>query len=1248
MLYKSSFRRLATSGWLVPATCALLMLSGITVLAGSIVKPGQSHHGNPTYDGTEPSLPYMPGQVVIKISPNYDPIELIDSGFGGELMGSLDHSYIYLFETEPGLDAQAAAAQYDSMTVVEWAHPNYLLNRLHPVQGSYPFSDEQYVGSYLEQYPAVMLDLANSHQLATGYGITVGVIDGGVDATYDVLAGAVLSGYDFVDEDEDAFDEPGGTASGHGTFVAGVVHLTAPDAQIRPYRVFDPSGTGDGFTLARAIERAVDDSCQIINLSLVLMLEHLAVKEAIDYAESQGVTVVAAAGNESSDADIYPAWYDNVMAVAAIDSVMALADFSSFGAHIDVCAPGVNVYSTYQDGYYAWWSGSSFAAPFVAGQVALLREVSPTANGTVLRYAITQTATNIDAVNPEFTGLIGGGLINPTASLEEITNLATATVAPDTLFFELYEGLIPFTPPSEITFLYSSNAPADYYAEIVDDGNVFSFLPDSLGVTNDSIFVQVDHSELTVGTYYNIVLFHVTEAPEPAVLTVCANILPYDSSVVAWATPDHLLFDAISNQEPAMSQWVYLQSTNAPSDFLGQVLAGGDQFTSIYDPWGTTDDSVQIVANPSWMAGPGIYIDTVVYYVDGVPDPVVIPIYLGIADTLPPDTCWVYPGFQALYAPEGVDSLQYGTVFISSSNAPATYSVSVVGVADFISLPNPTGQTNDSLMFEVFSDSTMPAGIYTDTLEISVEGCDNSPKYAVVYLQVGDVGPTGDTCWVYPMYQAFYAPGGVNYLQYGTVFVGSNNAPQHFSVSILDYPDFTVLPITEGMSGDTLVFEVVSRNFTSPGIYTDTLLITVDSVDNSPKLAILYLQVYEPNSDSLWLIPDSLQFTIPEGSTTLRYGYSMLWSKYSPKTYTAFIDTTQIWLSLVETTGLTQDTVGVIVDPSGLPAGNYSEIVWYIAEDISDDAFLHVHLTVTSGPVDDDSVMLTPDTLVFYADEGSEVVQTGYSWLSSLNGPAGYTAIKDTSSFFLSLIDTAGVTNDSVGVTVDPSGLPAGVYGGLAMYFVDGISQPGYLNVFLVIDTVITPPSDSAWVLPDPLNFQAPFGSTALLIDTAILFSSNMPAVWHGFVLGGLTSFMTLPDSAGLTNDSIIVWVDPSGLAPGWYGDTVVMDVSGVSQPVLLTVMLHIYETDSVSGVQNYPNPFNPSTEIRFSLPAASHVKLSVYNIMGQLVTTLTDQRLEAGDHAVEFDGSNVASGVYLYRLQTDASIVTRKMVLLK
>ncbi|MCK4301699.1 MAG: T9SS type A sorting domain-containing protein, partial [candidate division Zixibacteria bacterium] len=86
----------------------------------------------------------------------------------------------------------------------------------------------------------------------------------------------------------------------------------------------------------------------------------------------------------------------------------------------------------------------------------------------------------------------------------------------------------------------------------------------------------------------------------------------------------------------------------------------------------------------------------------------------------------------------------------------------------------------------------------------------------------------------------------------------------------------------------------------------------------------------------------------------------------------------------------------------------------------------------------------------------------------------------------------------------------------------------------------------------------------------------------------------------------------------------------------------------TASLAQNYPNPFNPTTIIRFNLPRGADVKLDVFNILGQKVTTLVDRKLSAGPHEMVFDGTGHATGVYFYRLKTDDLRLTMKMVLLK
>jgi hypothetical protein len=158
--------------------------------------------------------------------------------------------------------------------------------------------------------------------------------------------------------------------------------------------------------------------------------------------------------------------------------------------------------------------------------------------------------------------------------------------------------------------------------------------------------------------------------------------------------------------------------------------------------------------------------------------------------------------------------------------------------------------------------------------------------------------------------------------------------------------------------------------------------------------------------------------------------------------------------------------------------------------------------------------------------------------------------------------------------------------------------------------------------------------------------SANAPARYYAIVQGG-SSWLYLPDSVGYTNDSITIQVDPGGLPAGLYYDTVAIEIGGMSGWLSVAVQLTVGGAQAVS-TQNSPNPFNPTTEIRFTLPSSMNVRLDVYNIVGQRVSTLVDGHFDAGDHYVTWDASGRASGIYFYRLTTSDFTVTRKMLLLK
>lgn len=232
--------------------------------------------------------------------------------------------------------------------------------------------------------------------VSRGAGTIVAILDTGVDQAHPTLAGRLVAGFDFVDMD----DDPGevGTygqdpAYGHGTHVAGIVVLTAPEASLMPVRVLDRHGVGNIWVLAEAPIYPVDpdnnpatpDGANVINISLGTLRPTNLLAEIVaevtcghgaqdaDEDDEDGrcsdaagynVVVVAAAGNRGTAIAEYPAaeQQPGLLAVAASTQGDELADFSSYGAWVSVAAPGANILSSVPGGGYGTWSGTSMAA----------------------------------------------------------------------------------------------------------------------------------------------------------------------------------------------------------------------------------------------------------------------------------------------------------------------------------------------------------------------------------------------------------------------------------------------------------------------------------------------------------------------------------------------------------------------------------------------------------------------------------------------------------------------------------------------------------------------------------------------------------------------------------------------------------------------------------------------------------------------------------------------------------------------
>jgi thermitase len=263
----------------------------------------------------------------------------------------------------------------------------------------------------------------------TGTGVTVAVVDSGIDATHEDLTGQVLPGRTFLNG-----QQSGGAADdvGHGTLVGGTIAAlannglggtgVAPGAKLLPVKALGLEGFASD--VAAGVMWAVDQGARIINISSGGPDEGRALDMAIQYAVDHDVLVVAAAGNEGSGAaPSFPAADPRVLAVGATDVDGGPAPFTSAGPYVDLAAPGVDIVGPVPGGY-ADADGTSFSAPIVSGVAALVRSAAPKASAAQVRAALLGGARDIEPSGPD--NATGAGIVDALSALR----LAGVPIAP--------------------------------------------------------------------------------------------------------------------------------------------------------------------------------------------------------------------------------------------------------------------------------------------------------------------------------------------------------------------------------------------------------------------------------------------------------------------------------------------------------------------------------------------------------------------------------------------------------------------------------------------------------------------------------------------------------------------------------------------------------------------------------------------------------------------------------------------------
>ena len=356
-----------------------------------------------------------------------------------------------------GDSAEAAAAQLRALSGLpnlRFAEPDYQVYAADAFQAAGPVD---MAGDPLEappndpllanQWAVERTNLLQGWQTSIGASsVTIAVIDSGMATQHEDLAGANrwvnpaeanglpnldddgngfvddIHGWDWVDRDNDA-DDP----MGHGTHVSGAIAAVADNGKggvgfgrnlsVMPLRILDALGSGYVSDLIDAMSYARASGARIVNLSLVLPFNSAALGDAVSGLRRAGILVVAAAGNTGSSV-LWPARYEDAVAVAATDRNDLRASFSSFGPEIDIAAPGVGILSTYRDNGYRSLNGTSMATPHVSALAGLIWSLRPDYGPDDVVSLLRASAADVNAASaPGPDPFLGAGRIDFNAAL---------------------------------------------------------------------------------------------------------------------------------------------------------------------------------------------------------------------------------------------------------------------------------------------------------------------------------------------------------------------------------------------------------------------------------------------------------------------------------------------------------------------------------------------------------------------------------------------------------------------------------------------------------------------------------------------------------------------------------------------------------------------------------------------------------------------------------------------------------------
>jgi thermitase len=360
----------------------------------------------------------VPGQIIIKLREtqnlSFDKIQSMQNQFSFNIIDENSKHGYQLLQFSAYSNLNDIMEELKNNPYVEKVEFNHLIKADYVPNDCY----------YEFQWGLNVIKAANAWDIVKGNNsVKVAVLDTGVNSLHPDLFGKVIAGRNFVDDLDPLNTDD---CHGHGTHVAGIIGATmennvgiaglASGVTILPVKVLDSEGIGNAWSVAKGIDYAVASGAKIINMSLGSYYGSGIIQDAVNNALQKGAVLVAAAGNEGISHVSYPAAYPGVLAVSALNALDNLAGFSNYGTQISLAAPGESILSTYggpgadPDHPYKYLSGTSMAAPFVAGLAALILSEDPSLSGKTVRDTLCFSADDLGTVGKD--SKYGYGRIN--------------------------------------------------------------------------------------------------------------------------------------------------------------------------------------------------------------------------------------------------------------------------------------------------------------------------------------------------------------------------------------------------------------------------------------------------------------------------------------------------------------------------------------------------------------------------------------------------------------------------------------------------------------------------------------------------------------------------------------------------------------------------------------------------------------------------------------------------------------------